>query len=212
MTGEKIYVIRPSGTPELPARLSVAAGESLRVTFLVLPGADLSLPLEVELTAPGARVELNGLYLGAGAEQVDFRVTLRHSASDTVSRQLFKGIASGRAHARYYGRVIVDGGLRAIDAAQESHHLLLSPEARVETLPQLEIYSDDVQCSHGTSVGALDEQEQFYLRSRGVPLQEARALQMLSFLSPVLSGIGDPALREEMQAEAEQAVRKLSGI
>ena len=96
-----------------------------------------------------------------------------------------------KARARFDGRIIVNQDAQKTEAYQTNRNLLLSENAVVETLPQLEIYADDVKCSHGATVGYLDENEQFYMRSRGISLEEARRLQMLSFLSPVMEGLGE---------------------
>ena len=95
------------------------------------------------------------------------------------------------------------------EAYQENHSILLSDAARVDTKPQLEIYADDVKCSHGATVGRLNEEEQFYMRSRGIPEDEAKVLQQLSFLSPVLEHIADEAERNEAESMVESAVRNI---
>ena len=91
------------------------------------------------------------------------------------------------------------------EAYQENHNIVLSDDATVDTKPQLEIYADDVKCSHGATVGKLNEDEQFYMRSRGIPEDEAKVLQMISFVAPVLAGIED----EELSARIENAIRSL---
>lgn len=111
----------------------------------------------------------------------------------------------GRAHSDFFGKITVAQDAQKTEAYQSNHNLLLSEDARVNTRPQLEIYADDVKCSHGATVGRLNEEEQFYMRSRGITVQEARALQMISFLNPVLSAIGDEAVVEEIKA----AIRNL---
>ena len=95
------------------------------------------------------------------------------------------------------------------EAYQENHNLLISDAARMDTRPQLEIYADDVKCSHGATVGRLNEEEQFYMRSRGIPEREAMVLQMLSFISPVISHIPDLQTRENVSAIAEKAIRSI---
>jgi Fe-S cluster assembly protein SufD len=117
---------------------------------------------------------------------------MHHRSPGCKSTQLFKGIAGGRAQVGFDGIIVVAPDAQQTEAFQENHNIVLTDEAAVQTKPQLEIYADDVKCSHGATVGRLNEDELFYMRSRGVPEAEARALQMLSFLSPVI-----PEGREE---------------
>ena len=180
---------------------TVGAGEKLELTFVVLPGESRDIDVAIDLVGEGAEVDLKGLYLCGGEEKVNFRVLMHHRAGGCVSHQLFNGIASGSSRVIFDGRIIVAPDAQKTEAYQENHNIVLSDNAHVETTPQLEIYADDVKCSHGATVGRLDEDALFYMRSRGVPEKEARVLQMLSFLSPVI-----PAGREE---EVEDAVRRL---
>ena len=179
----------------------VGAGEKLELTFVVLPGESRDIDVAIDLVGEGAEVDLKGLYLCGGDERVDFRILMHHRAGGCVSRQLFNGIAAGSSRVTFDGRIIVAPDAQKTEAYQENHNIVLSEQAHVETTPQLEIYADDVKCSHGATIGRLDEDALFYMRTRGVPEKEARVLQMLSFLSPVI-----PAGREE---EVEQAVRRL---
>ena len=163
----------------------VGAGEKLSLTFVVLPGKSRDVDVTVDLVGEGAEVDLKGLYLCAGDERVNFRILMHHRAGGCVSRQLFNGIAGGSARVTFEGRIVVAPDAQKTEAYQENHNIVLTDAARVETTPQLEIYADDVKCSHGATVGRLDEEALFYMRTRGVPERDARVLQMLSFLSPV---------------------------
>ena len=222
----EVYIV---GRDSIPAAWSVPAGESLSVTLVVLPGAGLAAgtsgsadsglyvsglaglgsagvsggrveaSLRIDLTGPGASAYVQGLYLCPGAEKVSLSVDVRHLSEGCESRQLLKGVVGGTASFSFHGRILVPEGSQKTKAYQENHSILMSREAVVETSPQLEIYADDVECSHGATVGSLSELEQFYMRSRGIPLEEARRLQILSFLSPVLSGLPS-ALRDKVLA------------
>ena len=213
----EVYIV---GRDAVPSHWSVPAGESLSVALVVLPGAGLAagaaggragsdlagvsggraeVALGIDLTGPGASAFVQGLYLCPGSEKVALSVDVRHLSGGCESRQLLKGVVGGTASFSFHGRILVPEGSQKTKAYQENHSILLSREAVVETSPQLEIYADDVECSHGATVGALSEVEQFYMRSRGIPLSEARRLQILSFLSPVLSGL-PTAIREEVLA------------
>ena len=188
----------------------VRAGEELDLTFTVLPGESRDLTVRVYLVGEGARAHLRGLYLCPGEERVNFHVEMHHRAPGCFSEQLFKGIAGGTARTRFDGRIVVAPGAQQTEAYQTNHNLLLSAGAKAETKPQLEIYADDVKCSHGATVGRLDEEELFYMRSRGIPETEARVLQMISFLSEVVAQVPDPAERERLAATAEAAVRQMT--
>lgn len=184
----RIYVI---GRDSLPQHFRLEAGEELSLTLAVLPGTDVHRELDIELAGPGASLDLAGLYLCPGAERVELCVRVRHSAGGCRSRQLFKGIVGGTASALFDGLIYVARGAQRTEAFQENHTLLLSEGARTESHPQLEIYADDVQCSHGATTGYLDPDELFYLRSRGIPEAEARQLQMQAFLAPVTRRLPD---------------------
>ena len=181
---DKIFVI---GRDAVPERVALGAEESLRATFVFPVGADSSLDLAVDLTGPGAELDLAGIFAGAGEETVDIRLRVRHLAGGCTSNHLFRGIADGRSRVRFDGLVYVAPDAQKTVAHQSCNTLLLNEGARVETDPQLEIYADDVVCSHGAAIGYLSADELFYMRSRGIPEEEARRLQILSFLSPVLS-------------------------
>ena len=179
----------------------VLSGQRLDLDFVVLPGESRDIDLRIDLTGPGAEVHLRGLYLCNADERVNFRILVHHRAPGCHSTQLFNGLAGGSAQVGFRGVIVVAPDAQQTEAYQENHNILLSDAARVETLPQLEIYADDVKCSHGATIGRLDEAALFYMRSRGIPETEARALQALSFLSGVI-----PAGRE---SEIESAVRSL---
>ena len=188
----------------------VGAGKTLDLTFTVFPGESRDLTVRVYLVGAGAQVRLRGLYLCSGEERVRFHVEIHHRAPGCHSDQLFKGIVGGSARTQFDGRIIVAPEAQQTEAYQSNHNLLLSGSARAGTKPQLEIYADDVKCSHGATVGQLNEEEQFYMRSRGIPAEEARVLQMISFASEVISAVPDPAERERLAAETEAAIRRMA--
>ena len=182
----EIYIL---GETVLPPVVRLEAGEKRSAAFLVPRGVSGSFEVVYELAGEGAELDLTGVYACCGEQKVDFRITVRHLCAGCVSHQLFKGLAEDEARVKFEGLVYVAAGAEKTEALQENHSLLLSENAFVQSSPQLEIYADDVVCSHGATVGSLDESEQFYMRSRGISLEEARRLQILSFLSPVLEGL-----------------------
>lgn len=189
----EVYVI---GRDSAPQYLRLEAGESRNVTLVFLPGATGRFVLEADLVGPGASLDLSGMYLCPDSEQLDLRLLVRHSVGGCVSRQLFKGLVGGTARASFDGLVYVAQDAQKTQAFQENHSILLSEQARVESRPQLEIYADDVQCSHGATTGYLNPEELFYLRSRGIPEAEARRLQMVAFLAPVLRRLPESLIEE----------------
>ena len=170
---------------------TVGAGERLELTFVVLPGESRDIDVAIDLVGEGAEVSLKGLYLCGGDERVNFRILMHHRAGGCVSRQLFNGIAGGTSRVTFDGRIIVAPDAQQTEAYQENHNIVLTDGAHVETTPQLEIYADDVKCSHGATTGRLDEDALFYMRTRGVPEAEAKVLQMISFLSPVTESLSE---------------------
>lgn len=166
--------------------LTVQAGEKLELEYVVLPGESKDIDVFVDLAGPGAELNLKALYICNAEEKVNFRILVHHRAPGCRSTQLVKGIAGGSSQVSFNGTIVVAPDAQKTEAFQENHNILLTEQARVETRPQLEIYADDVKCSHGATIGRLNEDELFYMRSRGIPLNEAQALQILSFLSPVI--------------------------
>lgn len=205
---EKFYLLSPAHPETVQEHFSLQEGESLEMCILVLPGVSGAVRLTVDLDGEGALAHIYGAYLCTGDEEVSLRVDVNHNVPGCHSRQLFKGIAGGMSRAAFRGLVTVRKDAARTEAYQETHNILASEHARVEADPQLEIYADDVQCSHGATIGALSETEQFYMRSRGIPAPEARLLQMISFLSPVLAHL--PAGQQEaLKAEVEAGLLAL---
>ena len=156
------------------------------MSFVVLPGESKDINVYVDLVGEGAELDLKAMYITRGEEKVNFNILVHHRVPGCRSTQLVKGIAGGNSKVTFNGTIVVAPDAQKTEAFQENHNILLSESAKVETRPQLEIYADDVKCSHGATIGRLNEDELFYMRSRGIPRQEAEALQMLSFLSPVI--------------------------
>ena len=184
------------GRDSLPSVIRLEGGESREVVFVAPKGVSGTFDVTFELAGPGAGLALYGIYLCEGEQKVDFRINVRHLCGGCTSHQLFKGLAQDSAQVKFEGLVYVAHGAEKTEALQENHSLLLSDRATVQTQPQLEIYADDVICSHGATVGALDEQQLYYMRSRGISLDLARTLQITSFLSPVLEHLPEDLVKE----------------
>ena len=195
---------------QLTRSLEVQAGQKAEMVLLVLPGVSCDIKLDVRLAGEGAEANIYGAYVCADQEKVKIAVDMHHDLPHCNSRQLFKGVAGGTSKVDFYGKIIVAKDAQRTEAYQENHNILLTDGAKVDTKPQLEIYADDVKCSHGATIGRLNEEEQFYMRSRGITLEDAKVLQMISFIAPVLENIKDEAEREAVAQQFEDAVRNLA--
>lgn len=164
-------------------------------------GALVRNEAHVTFAGPGAEASLSGLFCAAGKQHVDNHLVVDHAAPQSSSRQSYKGILGGEAHGVFDGRVVVRAGAAKTDARQINRNLLLSPTARVDSKPQLEIDNNDVKASHGSSTGRLDEDALFYLRSRGLSEGDARALLRFAFGSELLEGVRVEPVRRFLEKE-----------
>lgn len=155
--------------------------------------------IRVELAAENAEVALDGFVLAGGAQHVDNHLDVRHIAPYTNSTQNYCAVLDGRSRGVFNGKVHVAPGAQKIDAQQASNNLLLSKLAEIDTKPELEIYADDVKCAHGATVGQLDDVMLFYLRSRGIDAETARALLIFAFADDVIRRVGIPEIRRYVE-------------
>lgn len=206
MTNFRTYFV---GRDVVPETIVLGRDEELSVLLIALPGVSADVSLKVDLNGEGARFALNGVGISTADEKIRVHVELRHNVPGCSSSQLFKNLVGGMARVDFYGRIIVAQDAQKTEAYQANHNLLLSETARVNTKPQLEIYADNVKCSHGATIGKLNEDEQFYMRSRGISLAEARFLQMISFVSPVFELVPEETERERLKNEVEAALRTM---
>jgi Fe-S cluster assembly protein SufD len=158
--------------------------------------------IHVALRGPKAACHMNGAQLAADGQHADTTTFLDHAAPDCASRQTYKTVLAGRSRGVFQGKILVRQAAQRTDGYQMNQALLLSEEAEIDAKPQLEIYADDVKCSHGATVGTLDEAQLFYLRARGIPAAQARAMLVEAFLTEAVEGITDAAAR----AAVEEAV------
>ena len=155
--------------------------------------------IDAELGAPGAHVSLDGLYLVEDTQHTDTQIKVRHAAPHCTSHELYKGILDGSSRAVFSGRIIVDPGAQKTDAIQSNRNLLLSAGALVNSNPQLEILANDVRCTHGSTVGRLDEEAVFYLRSRGIGRATAESLLTYAFAAEIVQQIPVAEIRDRME-------------
>ena len=154
--------------------------------------------INVLLDAEGVDCTLNGLFMTGGRQHVDYHTLIDHAKPQGSSDENYKGMLSGRSRGVFNGRIKVHPDAQKTDAHQSNNNLLLSRDAEIDTKPQLEIYADDVKCSHGATVGQLDEHALFYLRSRGIGEAEARGLLTYGFARDILDRVEIPALRARL--------------
>jgi Fe-S cluster assembly protein SufD len=138
---------------------------------------------------------MNGVQLIGDGQHADTTTALDHAAPDCSSRQTYKSVLAGRSRGVFQGKIHVHRVAQKTDGYQMNQALLLSPEAEIDSKPQLEIYADDVKCSHGATVGELDADHVFFLRSRGIPEPQAKAMLVEAFLTEAVETVGDEAIR-----------------
>ena len=163
---------------------------------LELGGALVRHDLHAELRGDGARFDTRGVFVLRGRQHVDTQLSINHQALNTASESIWRGVADERSRGVFRGAIVVAQGADGSDASLSNKNLLLSPLAEIDTKPELEIYADEVKAAHGATVGQLDERALFYLRSRGLPQAEARALLTAAFCRAVFAALPNETLRD----------------
>jgi Fe-S cluster assembly protein SufD len=166
---------------------------------ITMGGALVRNDVHTILDGEGIDARVDGLYLAGGRQHVDNHTFIRHAKPHCHSFELYKGILDGNARGVFNGRIYVDPAAQKTDAKQENNCMLLSDDARINSNPQLEIFADDVKCTHGAAIGKTDDTSIFYLRSRGIPYQDARDLMVYAFASEVLERIGETPLKLRLE-------------
>jgi len=196
-----------SSSHKMNFNICQARDSYLRMNIISLHGAKLENVINTRLEGEGAVCELNGVYMVDGKQEIRTTVNLNHLVPRCHSAQLFKGILDDESKAIFSGLINVAKDAQKTEAYQANHNLLLSRRAKVYAQPQLEIYADDVKCSHGATSGRLDELALFYMRSRGIGLDEAKLLQQLAFVYDVLEKINNESLRNRLLELVESRLR-----
>jgi Fe-S cluster assembly protein SufD len=176
-----------------------ARDSQLHSFSLAVGGSLARTNIYTSLDGDAATCTLNGLYLTDGTQHIDNQTSIEHIAPNCPSHELYKGVLDGRSHGVFNGKVYVHPEAQKTDGKQSNNNLLLSPSARVDTKPQLEIFADDVKCTHGATVGRLDDLAMFYLNSRGIGPETARMLLTYAFAADVLETIELEVLRKELE-------------
>ena len=182
-------------------------------SFVLTQGGRLARnEIRVRLDGPGAACALDGAYLGSARQHIDNTTFIDHAKGHTTSDEVYKGVLDGYARGVFQGRILVRPDAQKTDGRQTCRTLLLSEGAEIDAKPQLEIYADDVKCSHGAAAGALDEEALFYLRSRGIPEEASRHMLVEAFLAEVVERITEEPVREAFRGVLARALaRKVGG-
>lgn len=188
--------------------LTVRIGENAAYELVTLHLGNGDLSMSFDLAGEGANCRSDVVYILSGDEKSAIASDVRHNADKTVSAQLVKGAVGGRGHAAFQGGILIPYDKKEIDGAQQHRALLLSRDATVEAVPRLEIYADDVKCAHGSAIGTLNQDQLYYMRTRGIDETDARALLTTAFLNEVLDGIEDESVRAEFERLADEGLKK----
>jgi Fe-S cluster assembly protein SufD len=174
-------------------------------SFTLNLGARLArTEVHTQLSGTGATAHLNAAQVLAGTQHSDFTTVVTHTAPHGTSRQTVKNVLAGRSRGVFQGRIEVARHAQKTDGYQMNQALLLSPQAEVNSKPELEIFADDVKCSHGATVGELDAEQMFYLRCRGIPDAEARSILVHAFLAEALDAVTDETIRTRLEAAIDE--------
>jgi Fe-S cluster assembly protein SufD len=192
-------------------RATIGRDGEIDWVVLGLGGTRAKSRIESYLAAPGATAKVTGAYFLTGSEHADFDTTQEHAAPNTTSDLFFKGVLADHARAVWRGVIRVDKGAQKTDAYQENRNLLLSHDARADSIPGLEIEANDVRCTHGATIGQIDKLQLFYLMSRGLTRGDAEQLIVRGFFQPILDRINSGEVRDTLTAELEARMASSAG-
>ncbi len=185
------------------------AGSTLRLHLFHWKNFSSENHILVEQRGENCTTEINGLIIGSGNQHISNITHVVHAVGKGTSRQLFKYILGDQAEGYFEGRLKIVQDAQQTSAEQTNRNLLLSTTARMRTLPQLEIYADDVKASHGASTGQLDESALFYMQQRGLTRSQARMMLINAFAQDVLNAVSDDTLRQQIALDIEQQIEKI---
>lgn len=180
-----------------------------RCSVMMAMFSSANVRYRTDLDGAGAESELDGVFMAGGDEHCVVELRTAHNVPDCRSRSAVKGVAGGRALGEFRGLVYVAPDAQRTDARQQSRNVLLGAEARIDTKPQLEIYADDVKCTHGATVGMMDNEAILYMRQRGLSLQQARSLQIEGFVDDIVLRCPLDAVREALVGAVAEKLEKM---
>ena len=207
----ELYRLQGMSTPSqhlTDLDITMQAGAQLNICTVTLGGGHVRNNVVVRMQGEGCQLQADGLYLMDRDQECDNYIFVEHARPHCTSRELYKGIVDDSARARFSGHVLVQDHALKTEAHMTNRNILLTDNAHVDTRPFLEIYNDDVKCSHGSTIGQLDEQALFYLRSRGIPERTAVTMLSYAFCDEVIRGIGIDSLRD---AVGDMVKKRLHG-
>jgi len=181
-------------------QIMMAGRSNFTTHYLALGGSLVRNEVRVRFDGEHAEATVNGLYMGSGKQHLDNFTVIDHAKPNCASHELYKGILNDRAHGVFNGKIFVRKDAQKTDAKQTNKVLLLSDDATINTKPQLEIFADDVKCTHGATIGQLDATQLFYLQSRGIPLDQARRLLTFAFANDIVGRLKIETLRDELES------------
>jgi Fe-S cluster assembly protein SufD len=192
-------------------RLQQARSANLSSHSVLLGGALVRNNVHPVLAGEGGECLINGLFIANGLQHMDNYMLVEHASPHCSSRQFYNGILDGNSHGVFHGRIIVHKDAQKTDAKQTNRNLLLSDNAQIDTKPQLEIYADDVKCTHGATIGQIEENALFYMRSRGIDEASARRLLLLAFANESLQRMKSDSVREYLAEVIQQWLPAMAG-
>lgn len=200
-----------AGTSNI-STLRIQQGRSANISShsVLLGGALVRNNVHPVLAGEGGECLINGLFLGNGNQHIDNYMLVEHASPHCGSRQFYNGILDGHAHGVFHGRIIVHKDAQKTDAKQTNRNLLLSDDAQIDTKPQLQIHADDVKCTHGATIGQIDEEALFYLRSRGIDEVSARNLLLRAFAGECIARMNEGPVRKHVETLVNHHVQRIA--
>ena len=191
-------------------RIEQGRGSNVASHSLLIGGALVRNNVHPVLAGEGGECLINGLFIGKGSQHLDNYMLVEHTSPHCGSRQFYNGILHNQAHGVFHGRIIVHRDAQKTDAKQTNRNLLLSDEAQIDTKPQLEIFADDVKCTHGATIGQIEDRALFYLRTRGIDELSARQLLLLAFANECTDRMKEGAARAFIQTLIQSQVSEMT--
>lgn len=203
---ELVIIEQGAGNQALSVAVRQGEGGKFTATTITLGGSLVRNELNVALEGPRAECHLYGLYLANGTDLIDNHTLVDHRVPDCTSNELYKGVLAGRSTGVFNGKVYVQRDAQRTNGFQQNRNIIIGDQATMNSKPELEIYADDVKCSHGSTTGQLDDEALFYLRSRGLGVAEATALLLTAFADDVVASVSDGNLNEELNELIQRSI------
>jgi len=211
LTHYQLFLQDAKTSVESTIKVTQSRGSQYTSHAFLLGKGNVTSHIDVKLDGENTFCTLNGLYVANGEQKLENHTRIDHLKPHGTSRELYKGILNGKSRGLFDGLIIVQPGAQKTDSVQTNRNLLLSKEAKASTNPELKIFANDVKCKHGATIGQLQPESLFYLRSRGIPEAEARQLLVSAFASEMINLVEIEALREELSSFLSSSPRAVAG-